>query len=128
MIQSSRHIAQRVGSLALLLLAVCVFSLGLQAKLSLYKDAQRPSVVSASKLSIEERSGQVALILDAARSPEPPMQDLMHLVTGVHLRPAFLAWLGVRQGGTAIEAAGAAFGSEIYIHTGLSSRPPPFLA
>jgi hypothetical protein len=51
---------------ALLFLASAVFTWGLQAKLSLYKPRQSPSIVTVAKLLTERRSAQTRALLEKA--------------------------------------------------------------
>jgi hypothetical protein len=55
---------------ALLFLACAVFSWGLQAKLSLYKPTQSPSIVTVARLLTETRSAQTMALLEKARKPD----------------------------------------------------------
>ncbi len=54
---------------ALLFLACAVFSWGLQAKLSLYKNPQSPSTITVAKLLTERRSAQTVALLERAIKP-----------------------------------------------------------
>jgi hypothetical protein len=71
-----------VRKLALLFIAIMVFSFGLQAKLSLYRPLSTPNT-SAAKISTERYSAQV---LHDLESPElvPSRWDNFHLVFRVN--------------------------------------------
>jgi hypothetical protein len=51
-------------------LGFAVFSWGLQAKLSLYKTPQSPSIVTVAKLLTERRSAQTVAWLEKALKPD----------------------------------------------------------
>jgi hypothetical protein len=61
---------------ALLFLACAVFSWGLQAKLSLYKTPQSPSVVTVAKLLTERRSAETVALLEKALKPDTGTETL----------------------------------------------------
>jgi hypothetical protein len=61
---------------ALLFLASAIFTWGLQAKLSLYKPTQSPSIVTVAKLLTETRSAQTMALLEKARKPDTAWETL----------------------------------------------------
>jgi hypothetical protein len=61
---------------ALLFLACAVFNWGLQAKLSLYKTPQSPSVITVAKLLTETRSTQTMALLEKALKPDTARETL----------------------------------------------------
>jgi hypothetical protein len=54
---------------ALLFLASAIFTWGLQAKLSLYKPTQSPSIVTVAKLLTERRTAQTMVLLEKILKP-----------------------------------------------------------
>ncbi len=61
---------------ALLFLASAIFTWGLQAKLSLYKPTQSPSIVTVAKLLTERRSAQTLALLEKAPKPHTAWETL----------------------------------------------------
>jgi hypothetical protein len=57
-------------------LACAVFTWGLQAKLSLYKPRQSPSIVTVAKLLTETRSAQTMALLEKAPKPGTARETL----------------------------------------------------
>lgn len=74
---------------ALLFLACAVFTWGLQAKLSLYKTPQSPSIVTVAKLLTERRSAQTMAMLKKAPTPDA-VWDMWKLIPLLVLAQAIL--------------------------------------
>lgn len=76
MLKRSQIVGTYAFKCALLFLGFAVFSWGLQAKLSLYKTPQSPSIVTVAKLLTERRSAQSMALLEKAPPPDTAWETL----------------------------------------------------
>ena len=106
---------------SLLFLACAVFSWGLQAKLSLYKSPQSPSIVTVAKLLTERRSAQTMALLEKALKPDTAWETLKLIPLLVLSRAILILTFGFCQ----VEMNLCGSRRRDFQDPHLTQRPPP---